>query len=221
MLTEVVIVLYNLLDGVRVSFGGQLKLNEVLVIMVLPFLYRSMEFSKYPMLKKVVLTLIALLFFQIVTDAVVENTAVRDYIRGWSQIVIAIATVVFAFKVLNSYRAIMILLVMLAVRKAIFPPMIDNLADSEMQFFKWRVFPVLNIIVYIIAVYLHHWDRKKIIPYLFILFGLFCISMDSRSNGIINIFTGLIMFALYSNFKFNWKKAAMLGVVLAIVFQGS
>ena len=222
MLTGIVIILYNLLDGIMISFGGQLKLNEVLVLLVLPLLYRSMEFSRYPMLKKIVVTLIALLFFQIITDLFAVDTSVKNYIRGWSQIIISIVSVVFLFKILNSYQALALFILMIAIKRILFAPMLQSnlLDDSDMQFFKWRVFPVVSYLIFFITIFLHHWGKRKVIPVIFILYGLFSISMDSRSNGLVFFLSGLLLFSLYSGFKWTWKRVGTLSIVMLIVFQG-
>lgn len=219
MITYLVILLYNLFDMVRISLIGQLKLNEIIVLLFLPFYYRSNEFTRYGMLGKITLTLLALLAFQVVTDIFVQDVAPSDYLRGWSQTVVSIVSVIFLFKILNGYKAITLFIVASAVRLLISDPMGVDLASSEMTFYKFRLAPVITQIVYAVAIFLHMKGRTRFIPVMFFAFGLVSMGMDSRSRGLIMILSAVLLYLFYSGFRF--RRAYMLGGALAmlVIFQ--
>jgi len=218
MINAVLIILYSLLDSVTISLVGQLKLNEVLVLGALPFLYRSYEFSRYPYLKKIILAFLGLLFFQMVTDLLIVHSAPGDFLRGWSQTIIAMASLLFFFKVLNGYPQI-VLFVMMSVFRIYISHPIDDTDPSQMEFFKFRVFPAVNYIIYFIAIYLHRLKREKLIPVLFVLYGLVCIALDSRSLGVIFIISALILHTMYSGITFTRARVIISLVLFVIVFQ--
>ncbi len=219
MITYLIIILYNLSDMVRIPLVGQLKLNEVAVLLFLPFYYRSNEFSKYSLLGKITLTLLALLAFQVVTDLFVTNSDALDYARGWSQTIISLVSVIFLFKILNGYKAITLFIVASAVRLLVSDPLGVDLDSSEMTFFKFRLAPVITQVIYVLAIFLHMKGRVKIIPVLFLAFGLACMAMDSRSRGLILILSALFLYFFYSGFKF--RRAYVIGgsVLLILIFQ--
>lgn len=219
MITYLVILLYNLFDMVRIPLVGQLKLNEILVLLFLPFYYRSNEFSRYGMLAKIIVTLLALLTFQIVTDILVLDTVASDYLRGWSQTIISLVSILFLFKILNGYKAITLFIVASAIRLLISDPMGVDLASSEMTFYKFRLAPVITQLVYAVAIFLHMKGRTRFIPVMFLAFGLVSLGMDSRSRGLIMMLSGVLLYLFYSGFKF--RRAYMLGGALAmlVIFQ--
>jgi len=219
MITYLIIILYNLFDMIRISLIGQLKLNEVIVLLFLPFYYRSNEFTKYSMLGKITLTLLALLVFQITTDIFIVESPSSDYLRGWSQVIISLVSILFLFKILNGYKAITLFIVASAVRLLISDPMGVDLDSNEMTFFKFRLAPVITQVIFALAIFLHMKGREKIIPFLFLAFGLVSLGMDSRSRGLIMILSALFLYLFYSGFKV--KRASVIGgaAVLVIVFQ--
>jgi hypothetical protein len=198
---------------------GQLKLNEVIVLLFLPFYYRSNEFSRYNLLGKITLTLLILLVCQIVTDIFVVESAPSDYLRGWSQTIISLASIIFLFKILNGYKAITLFIVASAIRLLISDPLGIDVGSSEMTFFKFRLAPVITQLLFALAIFLHMKGKTKIIPVLFLVFGLVSLSMDSRSRGLIMILSAILLYLFYTGFKF--RRAYVVGgaVILIVIFQ--
>ena len=219
MITYLIIILYNLFDMVTIPLVGQLKLNEVIVLLFLPFYYRSNEFTKYSLLGKITVTLLVLFVFQVVTDIFVVESAAVNYLRGWSQIIISMASVIFLFKILNGYQAITLFIIASAVRLLISDPMGVDLNSSEMTFFKFRLAPMITQVLFAIAIFLHMKGKTKVIPVMFFVFGLASLAMDSRSRGLIMILSAILLHLFYSGFKF--RKAYVTGgaTILIIVFQ--
>lgn len=219
MITYLIIILYNLFDMIRIPLIGQLKLNEIIVLLFLPFYYRSNEFTKYSLLGKITLALLALFVFQVVTDIFVVGSAPGDYLRGWSQTIISLVSVIFLFKILNGYKAITLFIIASAVRLLISDPMGVDLNSSEMTFFKFRLAPMITQILFAVAIFLHMKGKTKLIPVMFLAFGLISLSMDSRSRGLIMILSAILLYLIYSDFKF--RKAYLIGglVILTITFQ--
>ncbi|MGV8095624.1 MAG: O-antigen ligase family protein [Mangrovibacterium sp.] len=219
MITYIIIILYNLFDMIRIPLVGQLKLNEVIVLLFLPFYYRSNEFSRYNLLGKITLTLLVLLVCQIVTDIFVVESAPSDYLRGWSQTIISLASIIFLFKILNGYKAITLFIVASAIRLLISDPLGIDVGSSEMTFFKFRLAPVITQLLFALAIFLHMKGKTKIIPVLFLVFGLVSLSMDSRSRGLIMILSAILLYLFYTGFKF--RRAYIVGgaVILIVIFQ--
>ncbi len=220
MITNFLIILYNILDMFTIPLVGQLKLNELMVLAVLPFCYRSNEFTQYPLLRKICLTLLALLSFQIITDIFATDTVAENYLRGWSQTIIGIVSVIFLFKILNGYKAITLYLATSVIGALFANPMGIALENAnEMTFFKFRVAPVLTQVLFVVAIFLHYKGKQKIIPFLFLAFGLICFYMDSRSRGLIMIISSFLLYLFYTGFKF--QRAYVVGGIIgaAILFQ--
>ncbi|MGV8136190.1 MAG: O-antigen ligase family protein [Mangrovibacterium sp.] len=219
MITYLIIILYNLFDMIRIPLVGQLKLNEVVVLLFLPFYYRSNEFTKYNLLGKITLTLLALFVFQVVTDILVVESAPVDYLRGWSQTIISVVSVIFLFKILNGYKAITLFIITSAVRLLISDPMGVDLNSNEMAFFKFRLAPMITQVLFAIAIFLHMKGKTKAIPVMFFIFGLVSLAMDSRSRGLIMILSAIFLYLFYSGFKF--RRAYIVGgaLILIVVFQ--
>ena len=218
MINTILIILYNLVDGITINLVGQLKLSEVLILATLPFLYRSYEFSRYPYLKKIIFCFVGILFFQIVTDLIVVHNVPGNFLRGWSQTIIAVASFLFFFKVLNGYKTIA-LFILLSAFRIYFSDPIDNIEPGEMAYFKFKVFPALNYLIYFIAIYMHRLEKGKLIPVLFILYGLTAISLDTRSLGVIFIISALILFTFYSGITFTRSRVILFSIVFIIIFQ--
>ncbi|MEL7585548.1 MAG: hypothetical protein AAGU19_02460 [Prolixibacteraceae bacterium] len=220
MINYLLIILYNLLDVVKIPLVGQLKGNELMVLLVLPFLYRSNEFSKYPLLRKICLTLLALMACQIITDIFVVNSAAEDYLRGWSQTIIGLLSVIFLFKVLNGYKAITLFLVISGIRALVSEPMgIDLESSNEMTFFKFRIAPAVTDFLYGVAIWLHYKGKTKPIPVLFLVFGLISFALDFRSKGLTMIVSAVLLFLFYSGFKFKRAYVIAGSVTMIILFQ--
>ncbi len=62
MYNKIKIALYALLSTVNVNLIGSMRLSEILLIGLAPTAIRKDDFSKYPYLKKIILSLALLLF---------------------------------------------------------------------------------------------------------------------------------------------------------------
>ena len=93
--------LYAALNLVQFSLLGQMVLSEVYALIYVVIDLKYIDFVNFPMFRKVILSLLSLLFFCIITDVLIVNNTPDNYLRGWAVIVVTMALIIFFFKIFN------------------------------------------------------------------------------------------------------------------------
>jgi hypothetical protein len=208
--------LYTMLSTLKVSLVGQLWLNEFLVILATPFTYKPSDLEEYPYLKKMLGALLLLLMFQVVTDLLIVHSTPQNYLRGWAGTIIAMLSFIFLFKTLNEPSTILFFIFMTMIKNIIYT---DDIVDSDMSYFKFKIAPILTNAMYLLVYYLYQRGEQKLVLSSLIGFSLLCFAMDSRSTGLIFFISAAIIYFLSGNVSISRQKIILFSVIAAILFQ--
>jgi len=215
---------YAALSKLRISLIGQLGVNELLAAIFL-ISYQSWKtlFRHVPNLKNVTATYLIFLFSQVVSD-LVNDSSINNMARGWANIVMAIIVTVFLARlVLRANQNVIYYLIGSVVSILIFGNVsIGEIDLAEMGFFKFRLVPALNALLMVGSWYMlkkQPTNRINIVV-LFILYGLFNIASDSRSNGIIFIGVALLFYWKHILPRITFKKIAPYAIGFLLLCQG-
>jgi hypothetical protein len=216
MWNRIKIALYTLLSTVNVSLIGQMRLSEVLVLLATPFMFDKEDFSVYPYLKKIILALLLLLGFQIFTDLFIVHNTPANYFRGWASIIICILSFIVLFKVLRGYNDIMFYFFLIMLKNIFYT---DDIVDSDMTYFKFKIVPILSSAVYLLAAYFY--KRNNLNAVMAVLFGysLTCLAFDSRSTGVVFFLSAIIIYFFNRKVEITRAKVILFSLVALVIFQ--
>lgn len=218
------IVLYSLLSAAKVSFVGTLIMSEVyaglnaLSTKKIGQLYRT-----NPDVKRVHKAMFIFLLVQMLSD-VINHTTMNNMLRGWAAIAVSLVLFTFLFRVFDDTpRIIVAFMIAEVVRMILFGQTnLEQDTSSLMEdysLFKFRIAPITNYIILTCAFYAYNKRKDKLTVALFILYGLMCVGLDYRSNGLFYLVTGLIIH--FRKVLMNMTLARKIGLTIfvAIVFQ--
>lgn len=215
--------LFSVLEGIRINIIGQLPLSEIFAIFNSFSLKNRLNiFREIPDIKKISIAYLFFLISQIISDFI-NHSDINNAIRGWANIIMAIIVIIFLTKTLwNNNLLIITFLTGQIISLIIFAPPSENLSLSDMGFFKFRLAPILNNIILIFSWYILKKQIRNslIVVILFFFYGLFCIALDYRSNGMFMILTGIIILFKNKLDKISIKKQAIYIIIFAILFLG-
>ncbi|WP_119080307.1 hypothetical protein [Chitinophaga alhagiae] len=215
MYNKIKIALYSLLSTVNISFVGSMRVSEVLVMLWAPFVYDRRDFTTYPYLRKIVMALLLLLFFQVVTDIVV-GTAPADYFRGWASILVSLLSFIVLFKLFNSYEGILLYVGMVMLRNIFYT---DDIVDSDMSYFKFKMVPILSSLVYLLCAYFYRRGNIKAVLGVLLGYALTCVSFDSRSTAVVFFISAIIIYFFNSGLVITRAKLIVFSILAAGFFQ--
>jgi O-antigen ligase len=216
MLTRLKIALYTLLSGVNVALVGQLKLNEIMVLLSAPFVFDRRDFKAYPMFRKVIGALAALFICQVITDLFVVKTSSENFMRGWAAIVMSILSFLFLFKTLKDDKIIFFFLCMTLIKNILWT---DENADTDMSYFKFKMVPILSYGVYILSFLLYRNGHWKAVLALLLSYSLLCFARDSRSTGMVFFLGAIIIYCFNSGMYLTRDRLLVFGIAGLLLFQ--
>src|ERR1044072_1482520 len=184
--------LYALGSGVNINLVGQFKVSEILVLLLFPFSIQKNDLRDYPLLRKIIYALILLLCFQLLTDLFVVNNTPQNFLRGSASIIMPIMSFYVIFKMFQDEEAIIIFIFFTVVKNIVFT---DDIVDSDMSYFKFKIAPILSNIVYLMVYYFYKKGNMKLL-----------------------ISTVLIYF--YTNVNVTRQKIIVFCIAGALLFQG-
>lgn len=208
--------LYTMLSTINANVIGQLRMNEIVVLLSAPFVFRRSDLHEYPYLKKVLLALLALLMFQVITDVFVVHTTAQNFMRGWAATIISMLSFIFLFKTLNDQSTILFFIGMTIIRNIIYT---DDIVDSDMSYFKFKIAPILSYSVYLIVFWLYARNELKIALAVMIGYSLLCFASDTRSTGVIFFLSAIIIWFMNTKSSISGRRIAMFSIVFAALFQ--
>lgn len=216
MYKKVGVFLYTMLSTINANVIGQLRMNEIVVLLSAPFVFRRSDLHEYPYLKKVLLALLALLMFQVITDVFVVHTTAQNFMRGWAATIISMLSFIFLFKTLNDQSTILFFIGMTIIRNIIYT---DDIVDSDMSYFKFKIAPILSYSVYLIVFWLYARNELKIALAVMIGYSLLCFASDTRSTGVIFFLSAIIIWFMNTKSSISGRRIAMFSIVFAALFQ--
>lgn len=216
MFNRIKIALYTLLSGVNVAMVGQLKLNEIMVLLSAPFVFDLQDFKAYPMFRRIIVALVALFVCQAITDLFVVHSSSENFMRGWAAIVMSVLSFIFLFKTLEDDKAIFFFLCLTLIKNIIWT---DENADTDMSYFKFKMVPILSYAVYICSFLLYRRGQWKAVLALMLGYSLLCFARDSRSTGMIFFIGAIIIYCFNSGMYLTRDRLLVFGIAGAILFQ--
>lgn len=192
-------VLYSLLSSATLSFVGTLILSEVYAIFYsLSFKRITRLYDTVPDLKKIHIGMALFLGAQMLSD-VVNQTDMNNMLRGWAAITVAIIMFTFMFRMFDETPKVIVAFMFAEVVRLIFFGQTNleqdtaGLAESYSAF-KFRIAPITNNIILLMVYFAYNKRKDNLTVALLVLYGLLCIGLDYRSNGLFYLIAGLIVF---------------------------
>lgn len=218
--------LYGALSALKFNVIGQLGGNEILAVADSLLLSQWKKlYRDIPDMKKINIAYVVMFIFQVVSDYVNHSTS-HNYIRGWAAIIMAIITVNYLARILyKSFDAVVYYFIGGAFFLIFFKPQAEfTFGDfaENMGSFKFYVVPILNNVVLVASWFMMGKRRKSNtnIVAVLVVYGLFCLMFDARSNGVFFIVTALIFFFKEQLIDYDRQKAVVLLSLFLVVFQG-
>ena len=218
---------YSFLSGLKISFIGTLAAGDLIAVLFFIFQFKkcSLLLKRYPEILKTVKILLAVIFLQLISD-VYNETSLNNLLRGIANLIMAIIVIIFLTKILSeNLFSTRFIFIGYALSFLIFGAEIvqgNSISIYDMGFVKYRLVPILNNTLFAILIYRYNTfkitkNTSKKIGILFIGYGIFCLLLDSRSNGIFFFFGGF--FALNSsNLKFIQRKYLIVAIPVFLCF---
>ena len=217
------IILYSLFSNFYISLLGKIAVCEFIAIIdFLSIKNVIIIFRKVPHLKKICIAYLLFFISQFISDFY-NNSEINNELRGWANILMSILVLTFLTKYL--YKSSTLIISFLTAQ--IFSILIFNFSEysfypSENASFKFFLVPMLNNIVLIIAWMLNCRNNNSTnvrIVWLFILYGLFCVFFDFRSNGVFMILTGILYYKRNLFYNLNIGKLMKILVLFCLIVQ--
>lgn len=219
---KIKVLIYSIFYGLKINIIGSLPSGEILVLLdSLSIRKWKRAFKAVPDLKKINIAFLVLLISQIISDLVNDST-LDDSLRGCANIIMGSLVITFLSRYIwNSTSILITFLIGQILCLYFFQPNVDERAAEDMAFFKFVIAPILNNVVLLITFYLIKSKRfSKLSVGIFVLsYGLFCIVLDYRSNGMTVILTAIVYLNVNLLKRITIKKLAVYTVFFILLFQ--
>jgi O-antigen ligase len=222
--SNVKMVVFSLLSSAKLSFVGTLILSEVYA-MFYSFSFKRIRnlYDNVPDMRKIHIAMGLFLGVQMLSD-VINHTSTNNMLRGWAALTVAIVMFTFMFRMFDETpKVIVAFMIAEVVRLILFGQ--SNLEQDTTSLtesysaFKFRIAPITNNIVLLLVYYFYNKRKDGLAIAMFILYGLLCIGLDYRSNGLFYLFAGLIV--MFRKQLMNMSLARKLGLTIfgVVIFQ--
>ncbi|GAA3952815.1 hypothetical protein GO495_21835 [Chitinophaga oryziterrae] len=217
-------VVFSLLSSAKLSFVGTLILSEVYALFYsFSFKRISTLYNRVPDMKKIHIGMALFLGVQMLSD-VVNHTDTNNMLRGWAALAVAIVIFTFMFRMFDETpKVIVAFMIAEVVRLILFGQsnLEQDTADLAESYsaFKFRIAPITNNIILLLTYYLYNKRKDKMTVAVFILYGLMCVGLDYRSNGLFYLFTGLIILFRKQLMYMTLARKIGLTLLVGITFQ--
>jgi hypothetical protein len=221
LISKIKIFLFAVLSNIRINIVGQFPLSELLALtncLSVPYWKNLLKIKD---VRKISIAYVLFFVSQVISD-IVNQSSFQNAVRGWANILMAI--VVFSFlynQFYNSKSIVIALLFGQIISMIIFQPSSEGLNFQDMTTFKFRIAPIINNVILIVAYYLLLINKRNVLNVTMLLFsyGLICMVLDFRSNGIFMILTGLILISKNGFRKLKRRKIILIGLLTLLLFQ--
>ncbi|MCF8274253.1 MAG: hypothetical protein K9I95_10520 [Flavobacteriaceae bacterium] len=215
--------LYAATTRVFIDLVGRLMLAEIIALVTLPSINIRKLLKKFEGLKTVLVGLAVFLTAQIISDIVNQSDS-SDYLRGWAMIVFSMVSTIYLVNHLSkdSYGIVYYLFGLFIVLLIFGEGDLDLGAMAEnTNYFKARFVGFLNPLLILVAYQLYRKNNKRLVSLLFLAFGLICMILDARSNGLIFIISAVLVYIKTTGIRFSRFKIILLGVIISgILYAG-
>lgn len=213
------IALYTVTTRVYIDFVGRLMLAEVIALFNFPVINLIKLIKQHKGLKIVLGGLLVLFASQVASD-IANNSAAKDYFRGWALIFFSlISTVYLVDKFSKTEKGIVHYLFYLSIINLVFgEEAIDmHLWQENTNYFKIRIVGFLNPVIVLAGYYSYNNKRKGVAVLIYISYSFICLALDARSNGVIFIITGAILSIKIWNIRLSAIKLIFFVVLLVLI----
>lgn len=207
-LVSLIAFILGAIPWIRISIGGKLGLNELLITLAGP-VYILVNWRYFSMIRgaKLIGGLGALWFgFQVVSD-IVNHTPFQDYARGWANvgmtILLFIFFVTFLAKNPKAFRPLLYGLILGGLCKVIFLRGYDDLLENS-QFGDLYVAAWGNPLVWLVCwrVYTKH---RMLAVAILMFYGMAMIALNARSTGMVAVIAGCVLFYLIRSAQTGYR----------------
>lgn len=216
-ISKFLLILYAATTGIFVDIIGRLMLAELLAVIMLPFINVGKLLRQYKGLKIVLGSLVVLLLMQILSDFV-NNSSPSDYLRGWAAIIFTIISIIFLVSYLskNNTNIIYYLLTLMFIRLVFGEGDLDlGIMEDDTNYFKVRFVGFLNFAIMLFGYYLYKKGKIQLVSLSFLFYGLFSMSMDARSNGVIFIISGILVYIKTTRIRLSRLRVLIFSILLS------
>lgn len=190
-------IIFSLLSGIRLPVVGMLVMSEVFAVLnVLSLKALGKSYALTPDLKKIHGAFLTFLLAQMASDFI-NHSPLENLLKGWAAIVMGMAVMAFMFKMFEeSPNLIVIFMGAEIIRLIFFGPTVEletSVILEEHSIFKFRIAPITNNIILMIAYYMFSKDKRQSVIYLFVFYGLMSMALDARSNGLYFLIAAMVL----------------------------
>lgn len=215
MIKKIKAAFYALGSGVNINLVGQFKANEILVLLLFPFSMQKNDMKNYPLLRKIVYALLMLLLFQLITDLVVVHNSPQNFLRGSASIIMPILSFIVVFKMFQDEEAIVLYIFFTVIKNIVFT---DDIVDSDMSYFKFKIAPILSNIVYLLVYYFYKKGNMKMLLGTIFVYCVICLANDTRSSAV-SLLIAAVLIYFYNNVNVTRQKIIVFAVAGALFFE--
>lgn len=216
MFKKIKIAAYALGSALNIPLVGQLKGNEIIVLLSAPFTFKIRDFKDYPYLRKIVFALLALLMFQFITDVFVVHNSMQNFLRGWAGTIMSILSFIVLFRMLDTESAVMTYILFAMIKNILFT---DDIVDSDMSFFKFKIVPIIASALQLISVYLYKRGKIMLMMGIMACACLICFANDARSSGMLFFVGAGIIYVMSRGIQITRQKLFVIIFIGATVFE--
>ncbi|WP_198341616.1 hypothetical protein [Perlucidibaca aquatica] len=214
---DFLVLLLPSLGLLKFSLIGELFFNEVLLVLLLPFMASS-ALASIKIRRIFIILIMALLWLmsQIVTD-IYRGTVTEDFLRGWSKIIFFMASLISLAVLISTPKR-----VFLWFAGCIVPLFFRSIGAFSGDFFTvWKFgtgAAILSLISlpWIYMFFKDQYDKKSlfVIAGFYFFIGILSFFFNSRSFAGLSILTGLIIL-IFSRYK--WKTLGTRSIILGSI----
>lgn len=199
----------------NINLIGQFKVSEIMVLLLFPFSVQRNDLKDYPLLRKIIYALVMLLCFQLITDLLVVNNTPQNFLRGSASIIMPILSFFVIFKMFQDEDAMIFYIFFTVVKNIVFT---DDIVDSEMSYFKFKIAPILSNIVYLLVYYFYKKGNMKLLYGTIFVYCVVCLANDTRSSAL-SLLIATVLIYFYTNVNVTRQKIIVFSVAGALLFQ--
>jgi len=212
--SKTALIAYALTTNIYITVVGRLMFSEIIALLSFPFLNFSFLYKKFKGVKIVINGLIFFLLVQVISD-VTNGSISRDYLRGWSLMLFSIISTVFLVRHFskNKEAVVQFLFATFIIQLLFGEADLDlDIISENSNLFKVRFVGFLNTGLMLTAYYLYVYKKYFLVISLFLVYGLVCLALDARSNGLIFIFSAILLFIKNNNIKINKVRLFLISI---------
>lgn len=217
--SKIVLLLYALGTVFTINIVGRLAVSELIVALFAPFVNYRYILNKYRLTRNLLLGFSILFFAQILSDLINESSFV-DYSRGLALILFSFLSTFFLVTYLSKYRTNVLGLIFFMFVVLLlwgYDGGSINAVEIGDNYFKFRFTPALNMLTIFISAFFYKKNKKVLASIVFFVNAIISIIFASRSNGLIFIVSGILLFFKAKPVKINTKKIISFTILILLI----